>query len=150
MNDECWSGNHALFTLTTVVPSLILWSIGLPLLCYYRLRIAGMKGRRRGITKAVYGFMYAGYSDKHYGWELFIFARKFLILVCLVFLNQVSIKVQALVALWIVITAILLQIVKKPYFKIRFNQIEELSLVSGGLTIYAGILYLSGDIGVEA
>ena len=37
MNDECWTGNHALYLLTIALPSLIIWVIGLPLFALYRM-----------------------------------------------------------------------------------------------------------------
>ena len=37
----------------------------------------------------------------------------------------------------------------KPYSNFRFNQIEDISLICSALNIYAGTLYLSGDIGEE-
>ena len=77
MNDECWTGNHALFSLTLAIPSLILFGIGLPLFSFYRLKMAGHEGRKHESTKAVYGFLFNGYEDKYYGWELTIFARKY-------------------------------------------------------------------------
>ena len=97
----------------------------------------------------MYGFLYQGYVPRKYWWELIIILRKFLILLALVFLNRVSVTVQALVALIILIIALRLQLAFNPYASLKHNRIEELALICGGFVIYAGILYLSGDIGEE-
>ena len=39
MNDECWTGDHAYYTLTVALPSLIVWGIGLPLFAFYRMSV---------------------------------------------------------------------------------------------------------------
>ena len=39
MNDECWTGDHAYYTLTVALPSLIVWGIGLSLFAFYRMSV---------------------------------------------------------------------------------------------------------------
>ena len=146
MNDECWTGDHRFYILTLALPSLILWGICLPLFALYRMSAAD---RRLPHAKAVYGFLYQGYVPRKFWWELMIILRKFLILLSLVFLNRVSVLIQALVSLFILIIALRLQILVNPYIKYKHNRLEDLSLICGAFMIYAGTLYLSGDIGEE-
>jgi hypothetical protein len=37
MEDECWTGDHLVIVLAIVIPSLVVWGIGIPVLALYIL-----------------------------------------------------------------------------------------------------------------
>ena len=88
MEDECWTGDHALFSITVAIPAFILWGLGFPFLAFLTLhRINKVKGLEVLKNKQVYGFLYIGYLPKKYWWELLILARKVTILVTLIWIS---------------------------------------------------------------
>ena len=38
MADECWTGDHAKYTLSVALPAFIIWGIGLPCFAFFRLK----------------------------------------------------------------------------------------------------------------
>ena len=100
MDDECWTGDHYRFALSLAVPSALVWGAGLPLVAFIFLR-KSHKGtqyaKRENMIK--WGFLYLGYRRSNYWWDLIILLRKIAVLIDLVWLNLISITVQALVAL---------------------------------------------------
>ena len=94
----------------------------------------------------VYGFLYLGYTNKKYWWEIAILARKFAILMTLVWINRISVTIQALVALLILFIAVGMHYSNNPFRKNIINRIESLSLFVGLTTVYAGLWYLTGEV----
>ena len=109
MNDECWTGDHWNYAIAVAVPSFIVWGIGFPAIAFTMLyRLNKKRKLFKPVNKKVYGFLFSGYELKYYWWELVILARKVMILSTLIWLSQISTVVQALVALFFLITAIYL------------------------------------------
>ena len=150
MDDKCWSGDHKQYAVTVAFPGLILWGLGLPFMAFYKLKkLNNQRLLKIKEKKEVYGFLYLGYSRQKYWWELVILSRKVIILIALIWLNRISVVIQALVALSMLMFAIYLQHSNKPYNGQIINNIEILSLIVGMVTVYAGLWYLTGDLGEE-
>ena len=147
MNDECWVGDHYTYTICVAIPSLIIWGIGLPFSAFYMIY---KKNKDRHLNKksnmTVYGFLYLGYLPRKYWWEMVILGRKFTILMTIVWLNRVSVEIQALVALLIIVIANRMHYANMPYESKAVNEIEVWSLMVCFFTLYFGLWYLSGDI----
>ena len=76
---ECWSLNHKKFSFIVVVPSIILWVIGVPTI----LLLIMTKNKRRlhlDFYRVVFGFLYNGYRQDKYYWEIIIMYRKIILI----------------------------------------------------------------------
>ena len=94
MEDECWAGEHFKYAMTAAIPGLIVWGIGLPVLAFLVLYRAKQNDKLDSLHKKVtYGFLFLGYKRQYYWWELVILARKFFILMTLVWLNRISLEI---------------------------------------------------------
>ena len=81
---RCWESDHLLYAVTVIIPSIILWGCGLPIMflgLIYKHRLSLDKFA----IKARYGFLYIGYDPTAYFWEFIILYRKILIVAVLVF-----------------------------------------------------------------
>mmetsp|Transcript_30662 Transcript_30662/g.34879 ORF Transcript_30662/g.34879 Transcript_30662/m.34879 type:complete len:144 (-) Transcript_30662:522-953(-) len=72
---ECWTKEHRTWTFGVALTSLLLWGLGIP-----TIGLAVVIKNRRNLqeteTKIKYGFIYQGYRDSHFFWEVVIIYRK--------------------------------------------------------------------------
>ena len=109
MEDECWTGDHLAYSTSVAMPAFILWGLGFPILSFFKLySLNNSQELKIKENKEVYGFLYSGYLAQKYWWELVILGRKVLILIALIWLNQISVVIQALAALCMLMFAIFL------------------------------------------
>jgi hypothetical protein len=149
MSIQCWTRRHLTFTIAVALPSLLVWCIGVPII----LAVVLTKNRSRldEITeKLKYGFLYKGFKNKHFYWEFVIMLKKILIVSVSVFLKNVSIPVQALVAFIIIVSSYVLQVKYEPYGISHMNVVEVRAIVVSGVTIYSGLFFLTGGLSYEA
>jgi len=115
----CYEGTHKFYSLVIVVPSLIIWVMGIPMFALYLLiknkkhiiqldRIERYKQQKgymlsradsKYIEKASkeiikikeqFGFIFAGYDLNHFYWEIIIQYRKIGLIMVSVFLTVIS------------------------------------------------------------
>ena len=72
--------------------------------------------------------------------------RKVLIAFASVFLASVSVTVQGLIAFFILIISLLLQIMIKPYDHKVLNRLEVYSIITAVTTIYCGLFYITDSL----
>ena len=109
MADECWEGDHAIYSMTVAIPAFIVWGIGFPFLAFMNIyKLYSARKLWDLEPKQVFGFLFLGYERPKYWWELLILMRKVVILASLIWLNQISVIVQALCAMMLLIVAIYL------------------------------------------
>jgi hypothetical protein len=94
-------------------------------------------------VQAKYGFLYNGYKDHSYFWEIVIMYRKTIIIFVQVLLAQFGKIVQALVIFLLLILAISLNTVRQPFGTLELNSLESLSLLTSAITVYCGLFYIS-------
>ena len=100
MDEECWTGDHWKYFIAVAMPSFLLWGIGLPIFAFMILfRLNALEKLYLPKNKKIYGFLFLGYLEKKYWWELVVLARKTFILANLIWLSRISTTVQALAAL---------------------------------------------------
>ena len=98
-----------MYTIGVAVPAFIIWGIGLPFFAFVRLhKLYNLKRLESTRNQEVYGFLYLGYLPRKYWWGLVILARKVSIMITLIWLNSISVVIQALVALLILMISIYL------------------------------------------
>jgi hypothetical protein len=142
---KCWDTDHSSVVYFYAAPSIIIWCVAAPLLCLIHL-IRRRKILDRIDVKLLFGFLFHGYSRKHFYWEFTVVYRKILIISCSVFLSQ-NIPVQALTVMILLLLALHFQSKLKPYINDELNAMELRSILVATLTIYCGLYFLTGQIG---
>jgi len=145
LNIRCWDALHYRYAMAVALPSIILWGILTPtsaliLLVRYRKFLDDLNVRIR------FGFIYTGYLAQKYYWEFVILYRKVLIIVFAVFFTNISIPVQALCVMLVLIIAFILQMQKSPYLTPTLNDLELRGILTGTLTIYCGLFFLTSGL----
>lgn len=75
MTIKCWDPPHRFWSYTVAAPSIVVWGLGIPffaLILMYRER----HHLDRVETKEKFGFLYAGYTQSLFFWEIVIMYRK--------------------------------------------------------------------------
>ena len=143
---ECWDSTHKQFSLTLALPGIILWGIGFPTI----LLILMVKNRKRlhlDYYRVVFGFLFNGYKESKFYWELTIIYRKVLLITFSVFMISQARLVQALNVILVLLISIYLHHSNEPYKINELNSMEMQALNIASITIYFGLYYLSKSIG---
>ena len=143
---ECWNDKHQRYSVIVALPSIIIWSVGVPTV----VLIAMIKQRRylyKEDNKIRFGFLFNGYKTSIFYWEFIIMYRKILIICVIVFIADISTAVQGLTVTLILIFSLFIQYEIGPYNSNELNHMEVEALITASLTIYCGLYYLTQDIG---
>jgi len=146
LQQRCWDPAHLKYILTVGLPSILLWVVALPLVCF------GSIVRKRLVLsklelQMMYGFLYKGYVRKRFFWEFVILYRKILLVSALVFLASVSAAVQAQTVMAVLLLSVISQIHISPFAVTALNALEVKSILVSFVTIYCGLYYESAAIG---
>eukprot|EP00347_Sterkiella_histriomuscorum_P006984 403350694 len=92
----CWDSSHSIYSYYLAIPSIIIWVLGIPffaliLLIKVRNQLEDIEVRRR------LGFLYRGYRQIYFYWEILIMYRKVLIIFIAIFVKAAGVIAQALV-----------------------------------------------------
>jgi hypothetical protein len=146
LQQHCWDHNHLRYIWSVGLPSILLWVVALPLVCF------GVIMRKRLVLsklemQMMFGFLYKGYVRKRFYWEFVILYRKILLVSALVFLASVSAAVQAQTVLAVLLISVIYQIHISPFAVSAMNTLEVKSIFVSLVTIYCGLYYESSAIG---
>ena len=142
----CWHGEHSFYTLYVAFPGLVLWGLFAPgFVLVFILKYRKYLKEADMLTR--FGFLFLGYKSHLYYWEFVIIYRKIVIVMISVFLSTVSNAVQGQVAFLVLITAFYFHSVYMPFETEKLNKLEQMSILTSAITIYCGLLYLTGDMG---
>ena len=72
---QCYDAEHVRYIYTFVIPSIILWVIGIPAILLYIL-IKRKKKLAQAEVKGKLGFFFNGYKPPNYLWEFLIIGRE--------------------------------------------------------------------------
>eukprot|EP01016_Furgasonia_blochmanni_P011324 TRINITY_DN15087_c0_g1_i2.p1 TRINITY_DN15087_c0_g1~~TRINITY_DN15087_c0_g1_i2.p1 ORF type:complete len:266 (-),score=12.80 TRINITY_DN15087_c0_g1_i2:114-911(-) len=97
--------------------------------------------RDRSTWVLKFGFIYSGYKSAVYFWEFVIFFRKLLLIVIMVILCELPKAFISLTILFVIGMSYLLQNRNKPYLLEELNKLEELSLSSSAVIVFAISLF---------
>lgn len=89
---RCWSDDHNFIVVAVALPSILLWSVGIPAICLFFLW-KSRKSLHTVATRLRFGFLFNGYETHTYYWEFVILYRKICIICISVFLGNMSIPV---------------------------------------------------------
>ncbi|TNV88001.1 hypothetical protein FGO68_gene2384 [Halteria grandinella] len=142
----CYNGMHNVVTFLIAVPSIIFYSIGIPIVGLFVI-FKNRKNLQRSLVKKRYGFLYNGYRQGFANyWEIFIIYRKVALIFIQVFLVQSGKLVQALVSLLFFAFMMALVKILQPYNKYCLNQLELLSLFTSTASIYFCIYFITSKL----
>ena len=86
MSIRCWGGSHTFWSYTVAAPSIVVWGLGIPffaLVLMYRDR----NRLEEVATKEKFGFLYNGYTQALFFWEIVIMYRKIAMIFISVFIQ---------------------------------------------------------------
>ncbi len=124
---------------------MLLYAVGVPAFAYFSLKRIFSK---RGVgdtsinlkNKLQYGFLFDGFVQKCYYWEVMIMLRKVAVVFSLVFLSPQGVKVQTASCLCVIGFFLILTSAKLPYSNKQLNMNEVSSLLISVFTMYFGML----------
>ena len=92
------------------------------------------------------GFIYKGYNEKYYFWEIILFSRKFLLIFIGVFTDFFPTSTRDMNLILIMMIYFLAQILCEPFHLKFLNNLETLSLLIATVTCYMGVLFYSNSM----
>lgn len=121
---------------------MLMWVAGIPLIswCILKENQSLLEAR---FMKERFGFLYKGYREKKYFWEIVVMVRKVVMIFISVFLRSVGTRVQALSVFLLLLFFVVLTVSHRPYVTRQLNSLEVYSLVTSCITIYCGFFFLS-------
>ena len=138
----CWKHEHYFYSLTVAMPCLVLWGAGIPLAVLFLL-FRKRKQLDEEAQREQLGFLYRGYRNDFYFWEIVIMYRKNALIFIAVFIKSQGTITQALVVLLLLIVFFYVNTEKEPFQTKTLNDLETLSLATSMVTIYCGLYFLS-------
>ena len=91
-----------------------------------------------------YGFLFGGFKEEVFYWELVVMTRKTCVIFATEFLTSVSSEVQVLVSILIIIASIMSIIKIKPFLNNETNGSNIYSQQVQMLMMYIGLFYMTG------
>jgi len=110
----CYVGQHFFWSMFIALPALIVWGMGIPFFGFLLM----FRERNRLDTLIVrqkFGFLFRGYKQKFYFWEIVIMYRKIFLIFIQVYLVQYGVITQALVVFVLLIFFLIISMTKKPF-----------------------------------
>eukprot|EP00347_Sterkiella_histriomuscorum_P001801 403370625 len=148
----CWDSQHSIYSYYFAIPSIIIWVLGIPffaliLLIKVKKQLDDIEVRRK------LGFLYRGYRQIYFYWEILIMYRKVIIIFIAIFVKAAGVIAQALVVFIVLVMQVLISQIfyfsflmintsKHPFVKKALNDLENLSLSTSMITIYCGIFFV--------
>eukprot|EP00347_Sterkiella_histriomuscorum_P017868 403347667 len=137
----CWDTQHKFFSYFVALPSIFLWGLGIPFFAF--ILMLKVKNNLDLIeVREKFGFLYRGYRNDFYYWEIVIMYRKILIIFIAVFVKNFGVIAQALVVFIVLIAFLMTNTEKQPFSTKALNDLETLSLITSMITIYCGIFFV--------
>ena len=151
---ECYKGSHAILAVLLAWPFLGIFTLGFPLTLAYLVAKKVAEDYKDGWIYEVSGFVYRSYSRRYIFWESVIMFRKALLAVVVVFSYELEFIIQAVLASFVLIMALYLQMKFRPYREEfdSLNDVESLSILISSFTfvcsIFFGVEHVSDDVRV--
>ena len=142
---QCWTSSHNAWAFGVALPAFLIWGLLMPLGLFYQVR----KKRRKGniyATLARYAFVVGAYKDDKFFWEFVVTLRKLLLIVILVFFNNINRIGQILLTFIILIVSLMYHNFNHAFKEKRLNFLENLSLLSSSIMAASGIYFAGEDL----
>jgi len=154
---ECYTGTHLKFLVIIVIPSVVLWVIGIPLAVFIILskqkalilkEEEGMSEEelaRLTLLRQKFGFIFNGFRTRLFYYEVVIQYRKVVLILITVTLSVVSPEIQSLLSVLVLVFSMIYQHTHKPFLTPTLNRMELLSLLVATTTLYAGMYFITAQ-----
>ena len=139
---KCFDSNHIKWSFVLGLLNISLWGIILPIIIFIIL-YKNKENLNQFDIRYRYSFIYRGYDNRSFYWELVVLIRKFLMISVLVFLDRISIPFQAISLLIIVLISLAIQNSKTPHKYSNINRIEQKSLMCTTAISLMGLCFLT-------
>ena len=161
LEEECYWGqnNHLLMAMTFGIFQIVFYVVGLPALGVYFM-FRNHHQLNKHVVRTRYGLFLGGYRDERYYWEIFLVARKVIIIAISVFGTLLSVSVQTHIVSLFILLFMLAEAVGQPFDstsgdvdrfgtpRVRYkvlHQLEMISLFVIWLTLWCGMLIYQVD-----
>lgn len=138
---ECYDSTHWAWLGGLFLPSMLLYSIGIPLVFYVFMRRQSKFVTAGGPAQAVWGFIAAGFEPKYYFWELIIILRKQTLIFIIVFMSRFGATLTSMLCILSLMTALMVHVSIMPYEDENIDVLEKISMVSNIFVICIGMLF---------
>eukprot|EP00455_Lapot_gusevi_P049496 TRINITY_DN7029_c0_g2_i2.p1 TRINITY_DN7029_c0_g2~~TRINITY_DN7029_c0_g2_i2.p1 ORF type:complete len:453 (+),score=112.27 TRINITY_DN7029_c0_g2_i2:713-2071(+) len=136
LSRQCWTGEHYKWLWGLAFPMFLLYVVGIPLVAAFLL-YRHRNNLSDQTIKYKYYFLYTGYEDKWFFWELVVIVRKILLVLISVFFVY-NLHIQTLMALLLVVVSILMHVYAQPFSDDLVDLLEFVSLLTTLMTFYCG------------
>ena len=118
--------------------ALLIGVVGIPLIALWALQ------RRRDFlsaphTRHLFGFLFIGYRERYYWWEIWAIYRKALLYALVVVLQPQGTNLQLISVLLLLLVIMLVQFFCQPYENAYFDSLEQLGLGACALYIFMAL-----------
>jgi Ca2+-binding EF-hand superfamily protein len=145
---SCTSNEHYVFVGLFIMPTILAFVIGAPVVGTWMLgRAIEKRGWHDDVTNYRYAVLIGGYTHKQWYWAINVFGRKLAMSVVASVMVGFGTKVQYLMAIVVVLTALTLQVNTRPFSSKMLNFMESAGLVCLFLSMYFGILFFWDSFG---
>ena len=136
---KCWEGEHLNIFFYFVLPSLLLWSIILPLICFLYLK-RNIKSKDHA-TRGSLIYITKGVRSEYYYWEFVMMAKRYCVSMVSAFLISDLILATSIILLIIMFFS-LIQLYLKPYNLKVFNNLQDYSFYSSFVVFFFCLYYV--------
>ena len=140
---KCYEGSHAALAGVVGWPFLVIFTFGFPAVIGHLVIRNVKEDYKEGWIYDVAGFLYRSYTKKYIFWESIILLRKAILAVVVVFSYPLGADLQQVLAVFVLILALYVQIVCRPYrrdFDV-LNEMEGASILVSSLTFVSSIFF---------
>lgn len=146
---ECYTTKHEIYSIFAYL-FIGIYGLGIPLLAFllifkYRNRLHVSEVDSEQNEASSLSFLFLGYRESKYFWEIIILLRKLGIIMISVFLKESS-RYQMNCACWLIQASLILHLYYDPYDSLTnygkvCNRLEVLSLIALTFTLNVGIIF---------
>ena len=149
MDIKCYTTKHEIYSIFAYL-FMGIYGLGIPLLAFllifkYRNRLYVSELNTEQNEASSLSFLFLGYKESKYYWEIIVLFRKLGIIMISVFLKESS-RYQMNCACWLIQVSLILHLYYEPYNTLSnygkvCNRLEVLSLVALTFTLNIGIIF---------
>ena len=138
---ECFEGMHTRWFLAAGLGGLLLYGVGIPALSAWIVH--------RGSNFFMHSFICKNFRPGMLFWESVVAGRKVLLTVFVITLDKFGPRVQGLVSLCVLFTALCLQVANQPFSYRFLNDLEACGLITAILSLTLALYSLEFDPDVD-
>mmetsp|Transcript_7318 Transcript_7318/g.9646 ORF Transcript_7318/g.9646 Transcript_7318/m.9646 type:complete len:568 (+) Transcript_7318:2-1705(+) len=128
---------------------IFVYTLGIPAFGFYVLHSVRNNLKDKHV-KLKYGFLYDGYEEPYYFWEMWVMLRKVLVIFITVFVEPVGELTEVAAALAVTFLATILHLHYQPYEEDDLDTLETFALYASALTLFSGVFFYSDEISSDA